>query len=83
MEGMSFGKPLIAVNQGSPSECTLHAKTGFLVKPTAYAFAGAMKELASNENLVLTMGKAARKRAEEYDWTIVSRRIDEYIDSLS
>ncbi len=82
IEGMAFGKPVIAVNQGGPTESILHEETGFLCEPEAQSFAERMEHLASDPGRALHMGKLGRQRAAQYDWHAFAQRIDEYIDEL-
>lgn len=82
LEAMSYGKPVIAVNQGGTTECIINTETGLLIESTSHSFARAMNELASDKNLVLEMGKKAREESLKYDWSNFIKRIDEYINSL-
>ena len=42
---MASGRPVVAVNNGGPTESVQDGATGFLRDPTPAAFAGAMKLL--------------------------------------
>jgi alpha-1,3/alpha-1,6-mannosyltransferase len=83
IEGMAMEKPVIAVNRGGPSESILHGETGLLVDPTPQAFAAAMEKLADNPELVRTMGKKARMRAAEFDWSEFCSKLDACMEELA
>jgi glycosyltransferase involved in cell wall biosynthesis len=83
IEGMALEKPVIAVNRGGPSESVLHGETGLLVEPTPEAFAAAMEKLADNPELVRSMGKKARRRAAEFDWSEFCARLDACVEELA
>jgi glycosyltransferase involved in cell wall biosynthesis len=83
IEGMALEKPVIAVNRGGPSESVLDGETGLLVDPTPAAFASAMERLADDFHLVQTMGKKARQRAAEFNWTQFCERLDACVEELA
>lgn len=82
LEAMSFGKPVVAVNRGGPTESVLHGETGFLCDESPSAFASAMSLLAEDPSLQDRMSEAARLRSANYHWRHFVEPIDEYIDSL-
>lgn len=82
IEAMGFGKPVIAVNQGGPSESIIDGETGLLVKPHPRAFADAMARLAGDPELVRSMGEAGVSHVQKYDWSHFVERFDTYISSL-
>lgn len=82
IEGMGFGKPVIAVGQGGPAESVLHERTGLLVPPRVEDFAAALARVAADEALRTRLGTAARARAAEYDWGRFVARLDDYVDAL-
>ncbi|HWB83044.1 MAG TPA: glycosyltransferase [Bryobacteraceae bacterium] len=82
LEGMSFEKPVIAVNRGGPSETVVDGESGLLVDPEPEKFAAAMEMFAGNPDLVRRMGKKARVRALEFDWTCFCGRLDDALDRL-
>ncbi|MBI5229332.1 glycosyltransferase family 4 protein [Candidatus Micrarchaeota archaeon] len=83
LEGMAFGKPVIAVNEGGPKESVKNGETGLLVENNMEKMKEAMLFLAENPEKALGMGKKGRKEAEKYDWSHFVEKIDYYIDSLS
>jgi glycosyltransferase involved in cell wall biosynthesis len=84
LEAMAFGKPVIAVNQGGPSESVLDGETGFLCRPAAVAdFAAAMGRLVNDSELYQRMSAAARERAKRFHWNTFVSAIDDYLDTLT
>ena len=82
LEAMAYGKPVIAVNRGGPTESILHGQTGLLVGPEADEFSKAMKIVVEDIDLLRNMGRQAREKSLEYNWNNFIKRVDEYIDSL-
>ncbi|MEO7143856.1 MAG: glycosyltransferase family 4 protein [Bryobacteraceae bacterium] len=82
LEAMAFEKPVVAVNRGGPSETVIHGETGLLVDPEPEKFAAAMEMLADNPGLVRRMGKRARLRAMEFDWSRFCARLDDAMEEL-
>lgn len=82
LEGMAFEKPVIAVNRGGPSETVVDGESGLLVEPDPEKFAAAMEMFAGNPELVRRMGKKARARAIEFDWTRFCGRLDDALERL-
>ncbi|MGH9665105.1 MAG: glycosyltransferase [Bryobacteraceae bacterium] len=82
LEGMAFEKPLIAVNRGGPSETVIDGESGLLVEPNPEKFAAAIEMFAGNPELVRRMGKKARARALEFDWTRFCDKLDDALDRL-
>ncbi len=83
IEAMALAKPVISVNRGGPKETVIHGETGFLVEPQPAAFADSMELLADQPNLVREMGKRARRRALEFDWSIFIEKLDDYVAQLA
>ncbi|POM80757.1 LOW QUALITY PROTEIN: Alpha-1,3-mannosyltransferase [Phytophthora palmivora] len=65
VEAMTFGTPVIAVNNGGPMETVENGKTGFLCESSPQSFAGAMLQLLGSANSVRAecMGQAGKERA--------------------
>ncbi len=80
LEGMAYGKPVISVNSGGPTETVEHDVNGFLAPPEPEAFADAMRRLASDPDRVLEMGRNGVKTAAGYDWSGFVGRVDEYLE---
>jgi glycosyltransferase involved in cell wall biosynthesis len=83
IETMALEKPVVAVDRGGPRETIVDGKTGYLVAPTPEAFADAMQKLADDERLAGEMGKAARVRAESFDWRYFAEGMDRIVDELT
>jgi len=82
LEAMAFGKPVIAVNQGGPTESIIDGETGFLVAPDPGAFADAMAKLAADPGMVRKMGEAGVDHVRQYDWNGFVQRFDDYMETL-
>ena len=83
LEAMGFGKPVIAVKQGGPTESIIDGKTGFLVPPEPGAFAAAMARLAGDPELTRRLGEAGVENVQQYDWDHFVERFDSYLDSMN
>jgi glycosyltransferase involved in cell wall biosynthesis len=77
IEGMAFGKPVVAVNRGGPRESIRHGVQGFLEEPEPDAFAHRMAQLAHDPSLARTMGKAGWQHAHEFTWTSFVEQFDQ------
>lgn len=74
MEAMAVGMPVISTDCpcGGPRYLIQNEQQGFLVPcGDAEAIAVAIKKLIMNESLCLTMGKAAKKRAEDFKTDVI------------
>lgn len=60
VEAMASGRPVVAADSGGPGETIEHAVTGYLVPPTAEAFATALASLVRDPALGDRMGAAGR-----------------------
>lgn len=82
IEGMAFGKPVIATNRGGPRESVHHGVQGFLEEPEEQAFAGRMAELAGSPDKARAMGREGLLRARDFDWNLLTGRVDEQIERI-
>jgi glycosyltransferase involved in cell wall biosynthesis len=80
IEGMSFGKPVVATDRGGPREIVSHAVEGFLEAAEATAFAGRMVDLSRSPSLARGMGRAAFQRSRAFSWDTFADRIDRAIE---
>lgn len=80
LEGMAFGKPVISVNRGGPTESIIHRETGFLVEPTPENFAQTMLELVNDPELPLKIGRVGRERARIFDWEGFVSNFDDIVE---
>lgn len=76
LEAGAYSKPVIAVNEGGPTESVLHDETGLLVEDDPDEIAEAMEELAEHREKAEEMGEEGRKRAREYSWGRFAEKID-------
>lgn len=83
VEAMAYGRPVVAVNRGGPTESILDGETGFLLDPTPAAFGNRMLWLAQHPEARGRMGAAASRRAAEFSWETFVRRLDDRIEQLS
>ncbi len=83
LEAMAFGKPVLAVNRGGPTESVVDDETGYLLEPTAAAFAAAMARLAADPALGARLGRQAAEHVRRYSWEAFVRRLDEYIEDIA
>jgi D-inositol-3-phosphate glycosyltransferase len=76
LEAMACGTPVVASRVGGLSTVVHHGHTGFLKSwRCPEAFANSLDMIISSEDLQDSMGKAARKRAEDMSWENVAARI--------
>jgi glycosyltransferase involved in cell wall biosynthesis len=80
LEAMAFGKPVLAVNRGGPTESVMDGETGFLLDPTPEAFAAKMTWLVEHPEETGRMGAAAATRAKQYSWDAFVQRLDDYVE---
>jgi alpha-1,3/alpha-1,6-mannosyltransferase len=58
LEAMAAARPIIAVNNGGPTETIVHSQTGWLMSPTADAFAEAIASVVTNRTAARLMGQS-------------------------
>ena len=79
LEAMSFGLPPIATSAGGPNEFVTDGETGFLVDPgDTTTVSRAVEKLATDRELLVEMGQAARRRYERQPgWPVTIGRVRE------
>ena len=82
VEAMAHARPVLAVNNGGPTESVADGETGFLLEPAPDAFAERMRWLAERPDEVRRLGRSAAQRARRYSWDAFVRRLDDYLDTL-
>jgi glycosyltransferase involved in cell wall biosynthesis len=82
LEGMAFGKPVIAVNRGGPRESVQHERTGFLEEPEPAAFAARMEQLAQDPKLARSMGQTGHQYARRFTWSSFAGHVDDELERL-
>ncbi|RAL05532.1 glycosyltransferase family 4 protein [Aspergillus ibericus CBS 121593] len=76
LEAMASGLPVIARDQGGPSDIVRNQETGYLVPPgEVEVFAGLVGEVVRDERLRAKLGVGARQYAEEMTWEKIHRRV--------
>jgi len=66
IEAMAAGRPVLAVNDGGPTETVIDGETGFLRPPTPAAFGDAMQRLITDPQMADRFGHAGRARVERH-----------------
>lgn len=82
VEAMAHGRPVLAVNNGGPTESVADGETGFLLEPLPQAFAERMGWLAKRPDEVRRLGRGGVQRAQRYSWEAFVARLDDYLDTL-
>jgi glycosyltransferase involved in cell wall biosynthesis len=73
LESMAAGVPVVVSRAGGIVETVQDQKTGFVVDPDdSAALAQAMLRLLEDDALRETMGRAARRRAQEFTWEAIT-----------
>jgi hypothetical protein len=76
LESMASGVPVVARDEGGPSDIVQHGKTGFLVNPTdLHAFVDKAVLLANDIALRKRFGVDARAQAEEATWEKINHKV--------
>ena len=83
LESMAFGKPVIAVNRGGPTETIQHEVQGFLEEPTPEAFADRMAELYFDPARARAMGRLGFQHARLFSWDHFVGRIDDLLEEIA
>ncbi|MBD2388121.1 glycosyltransferase family 4 protein [Cylindrospermum sp. FACHB-282] len=88
MEAMAAGRPVICLDLGGPG-VQVTEETGFKIKPetpeqAVTDIAKAMSYLASNPELILSMGQAGQKRVREnFSWEIRGKHLAQLYEVIS
>jgi glycosyltransferase involved in cell wall biosynthesis len=76
LESMASGVPVIARNQGGPSDIVKHGKTGYLVAPDDLdEFVRLTLEVCRDSDLRQNLAVNARAFADETTWEKINRRV--------
>ncbi|KHN99378.1 Glycosyl transferase, family 1 [Metarhizium album ARSEF 1941] len=76
LESMASGVPVIARDEGGPSDIVRHGDTGFLVQPNDVdAFVTKAVKLANDRTLRQRMGAAAREAACQATWDKINNKV--------
>ncbi|KAJ5819007.1 hypothetical protein N7474_004598 [Penicillium riverlandense] len=75
LEAMASGLPVIARDQGGPSDIIRHGKTGYLVPPSDVdQFTALVREVSQDGSRRETLAVAARQYADDTTWEKINRR---------
>jgi glycosyltransferase involved in cell wall biosynthesis len=76
LESMASGVPVVARDEGGPSDTVRDGETGYLTPPDDLeAFVGRVMALASDDALRKWLSKNARRQAEEATWERINNRV--------
>ncbi|KAM0519437.1 hypothetical protein ACHAPE_003611 [Trichoderma viride] len=76
LESMASGVPVVARDEGGPSDIVDHGDTGYLVPPDDLdGFVAKAVKLAEDHQLRLTMAKQARAAACEATWDKINNKV--------
>ncbi len=78
IEAMSYGKPVIAYDNGGPAESIINGETGFLFENTE-EIAEKMTELTQNKDKVEEIGLNAKEHSKKYSWNNFVEKFDETV----
>ncbi|MCJ7450362.1 MAG: glycosyltransferase [Candidatus Nanohaloarchaeota archaeon QJJ-9] len=81
IEAMASGKPVVAVNEGGPTESITHGETGFLTDSEPEKIASEMEKLL-DDNLYDKMSKNCKERAEKFTWESFAEKLDGEVEQL-
>jgi glycosyltransferase involved in cell wall biosynthesis len=82
LEGMMHAKPVLANNQGGPSESILPGFTGWLTHPNNVGiWAKVLTHISRQPDSVRVLGLQAREHAKMYDWGNFVTGIDTMIEN--
>jgi phosphatidylinositol alpha-1,6-mannosyltransferase len=80
LEAGSHGLPVVAGDVGGALDAVEHGVTGFLVDPTSpVAVADAVAGLLLDPERAEQMGAAGRRRAEQFAWPVIARRVEDLL----
>lgn len=66
LEASAAGLPTVSVDVGGVAEAVINGKTGFVVPRSESDLMSALRSLAENRSLVMSMGAAAKEHAAEH-----------------
>jgi glycosyltransferase involved in cell wall biosynthesis len=76
LEGMASGLPVIARDEGGPSDIVLHEDTGYLVPPhDLEKYILLVKQLATDNELRSRMAQSARRYTCDVTWEKINQRV--------
>lgn len=76
LEAMASGLPVVARDQGGPSDIVRHQETGYLVPPNDIeTFVALVRQVSRDSQLLASLALAARTYAEDTTWEKINRRV--------
>jgi glycosyltransferase involved in cell wall biosynthesis len=82
LEAMAFGKPVISINRGGPTESIVDGKTGFLVEATIEELCNKITTLTNDPEMVMEMGKNSREHVANFSVQSFVEKIDSIFQEL-
>lgn len=83
LEAAAHGLPVVAGDVGGALDAVVHDETGVLVDPTDHvALAGAITALLLDPERARALGAAGARRAREFAWPTVARRVEDLLLGL-
>jgi phosphatidylinositol alpha-1,6-mannosyltransferase len=80
LEAAVHGLPSVAGDVAGAVDAVVHGETGLLVDPTNHvAVADALTDLLASPETAERLGRAASKRARQFAWPTVSRRVEDVL----
>jgi phosphatidyl-myo-inositol dimannoside synthase len=80
LEAGAHGKPVVAGAVGGALDAVVDGETGLLVDPTDHvAVAEAVTQLMRDEQLAGQLGAAGARRAKDFAWQLVARRVQDVL----
>lgn len=81
LEAMAQAKAVVANARGGPRESIMHGRTGFLLEPDDDAgWVHAISTLATQPNLMQTMGRNGHAHVQRFTWEAFVRQIDDALE---
>ncbi len=83
LEAMASGLPTVCADAVGSRDLVDEGTTGALCPPSnVRAFADALAPLLTDADKRTAMGRAAHERAQDYTWTTLLQRMDDYYDDV-
>lgn len=83
-EAMASGLPTVVINQGGVTDLVVDGVTGYTCEDHPLAFAEAVAKLRDNPRLRRSLGRNARRMAEQSPWeTVLTQLEDHYTEAVA